>query len=126
MTGNDDRKLLEMAAKAAGVEIEWHCWPASAKEAAYFKNGDAGNPGGECYSTWNPLTDDGDALRLAVKLNMGVKVNDDDHWQEPNRTVVIWDDNCARRISIPHGKDKSAATRRAITRAAAAIGEAME
>lgn len=117
-----DRELLEFAAKAAGIDAEFHPELGYGPEGMWLKG--KRSPDNSKY--WNPLTDDGDALRLAVKLNMGVKVNDDDHWQEPNRTVVIWDDNCARRISIPHGKDKSAATRRAITRAAAAIGEAME
>lgn len=65
MTGNDDRKLLEMAAKAAGVEIEWHCWPASAKEAApkdvavllwgkYWNNKDVFQR--PLVGQWNPIS----------------------------------------------------------------------
>ena len=45
-----DRELLEAAAKAAGY-VHYH-------------------PGDGFYQTWNPLTDDGDALRLAVKLGL--------------------------------------------------------
>ena len=46
-----DRELLERAAKAAGYEY--------AKHGGYIVvDGIPGN--------WNPLTDDGDALRLAV------------------------------------------------------------
>ena len=52
-----DRELLMWAAKAAGIEcgiihgeIRIRC--------------DAG------WTPWNPLTDDGDALRLAVKLGL--------------------------------------------------------
>lgn len=50
-----DRELLEMAAKAARYQY--------AKHGGYIVvDGIPGN--------WNPLTDDGDALRLAVKLEI--------------------------------------------------------
>ena len=52
---------------------------------------------------WNPLTDDSDALRLAVKLNLHKSIAE------------------AHRL-IDDGTDIYAATRRAITRAAAEIG----
>ena len=63
-----DRELLELAAKAAGIECkgsEMH-----PKFGFYLKSG----------LMWNPLTDDGDALRLAVKLNLQISydVNPDD------------------------------------------------
>jgi hypothetical protein len=54
-----DRKLLELAAKAAGYTLDSHTqcnWKVCL--------------GG---SEWNPLDDDGDALRLAVKLHMTVR-----------------------------------------------------
>lgn len=47
-----DRELLELAAKAAGMP--WDRW---------VEDGDA---------SWNPLEDDGDALRLAVKLRIAI------------------------------------------------------
>src|SRR3546814_5496903 len=54
-TAMDDRELLELAARATGFEIE-----------------DDENRGlvvlSDCGVEWNPLTDDGDALRLAVRL----------------------------------------------------------
>ena len=54
-----DRELLEMAAKAAGIEFdgEW-----SETDRMSFSGG----------GFWNPLTDDGDALRLAAKLKIGM------------------------------------------------------
>jgi hypothetical protein len=66
------------------------------------------NDAGSDY--WNPLTDDGDALRLAVKLGLIVE--------------------CGRAWISRHGPmfgedvlpDPYAATRRAIVRAAAEIG----
>jgi hypothetical protein len=49
-----DRELLELAAKAAGHEID----PIDAMH----------DP--EDWAVWNPLNDDGDALRLAVRLGL--------------------------------------------------------
>ena len=60
---------------------------------------------------WNPLTDDGDALRLAVKLDMIIDVRGN------HSAVAVWPD-----VVEPIDKDPYAATRRAIVRAAAAIG----
>ena len=75
---------------------------------------------------WNPLKDDGDALRLAVKLYIGVRPHGPDHWQQPNVAVALWDfGDKSGRVTVEHGDDPQRATRRAITRAAAAIGEVM-
>lgn len=68
---------------------------------------------------WNPLTDDGDALRLAVKLEMQVYVG--------SHTVVaeILSDSDEPSIwqKVFVENDPYAATRRAIVRAAAEIGK---
>ena len=51
-----DRELLELAAKASGkLTPSWY------GNDAYFEG---------VLCRWNPLLDDGDALRLAVKLYM--------------------------------------------------------
>jgi hypothetical protein len=90
-----DKELLELAAKAAGLEV---VTPTMLK-----------------YGQWNPLTDDGDALRLAVKLRI--------------RFAGMGERACAfiglREFWEDEGSDPYAATRRAITRAAAEIGKAM-
>jgi hypothetical protein len=92
-----DRELLKFAAKAAGIE----------GGGGYYWT-----PIGEA---WNPLTHDGDALRLAVKL----------------RHLRVGLGECIGRGAYSHiailesGPDPYAATRRAITRAAAEIGQAM-
>jgi hypothetical protein len=102
-TGNDgddemtDKELLELAAKAAGLpRRSWdYEWCRSHGHMVTFSD------------IWNPLTDDGDALRLAVRLGMFM------------RSIVK---------DIPRSEydaDPYAATRRAITRAAAEIGKAM-
>lgn len=60
--GKSDRELLELAARAAGHTLgpDWDCLP-----SGIFINGDDNFSGVE----WNPLTDDGDALRLADSLD---------------------------------------------------------
>ena len=92
----NDRELLERAAKAAGIELEWDGPPANWRPMYYQ---------GKTYHGWNPLADDGDALRLAVKLGL---------W-EP----VMF----GHRTEIAPDGDIYAATRRAIVRAAAALAE---
>ena len=95
-----DRELLELAAKAIGLKLQYN----------YLGGRDANQP-------WDPLEDDGDALRLAVKLGINIgyvsdgvsiigSVSGDHEFEEINRA------------------DPYAATRRAITRAAAEIGKA--
>jgi hypothetical protein len=88
-----DRELLELAARAAGVELKW-------------------TESGKHYSgvePFNPLTNDGDALRLAVKLNL------------------LYGKVFTKRAADNHedGDDIYAATRRAIVMAAAEIGKGM-
>ena len=98
-----DKELLELAAKAAGVECK------KTPIGFYLLDEDR---------NWNPLTDDGDALRLAVKLKIDVKHYDD--------YVVGWfDGGYIGTGKIMYEGEPYAATRRAITRAAAAIGKAM-
>ena len=100
-----DRELLELAAKAAGYEVLDWC--------------------GERYTTtdgdrlfsWNPLADDGDALRLAVKLKI-----DTLHRREVWATIA----GKGLQLSEAFDEDPNAATRRAIVRAAAEIGRAMK
>ena len=107
-----DRELLELAAKAAGVRITSHI----GLTHDYFADDSTGKE-------WNPLNDDGDALRLAVKL--GVIVGTYAHYSTvdfltPNdrvETVNVWHHEA--------GGDPYAATRRAITLAAAAIGKTL-
>lgn len=109
-----DRELLELAAKAAGIEV-W--FPRMA-------DGQGGviEP---CHTTrngqteeWNPLTDDGDALRLAVKLGIA-PIQD----QKEKVCAAYWTDvHC---VHSAYKGDPYAATRRAIVRASAAIGETL-
>jgi hypothetical protein len=53
-----DRELLELAAQAAGVDVIFSHLGMAFHAA----------PGVDYSRRWNPIGDDGDALRLAVKL----------------------------------------------------------
>ena len=115
----NDRELLELAAKAAGeLTPSWY------GNSAYMDG---------VLSRWNPLTDDGDALRLAVKL--GISITPYPIYNSENRHSIIAkqrrksdtlrENNPTEVIEI-YGSDEYAATRRAIVRAAASIGEQMK
>ena len=111
-----DRELLELAAKAAGINAEWHNDDDADFDAAYegmFLKGKR-SPNNSKY--WNPLVDDGDALRLAVALRMQIDILD--------RSVYALALGGTKVCELDRA-DIDAATRRAITRAAAEIGRAM-
>ena len=119
-----DRALLEMAAKAAGVAVVRSRLHDPACQD-FLIRGSVRNPSQD-LGPWNPLADDGDALRLAVKLYIGVRPHGPDHWQQPSVAVALWDfGDKSGRVTVEHGDDPQRATRRAITRAAAAVWEAM-
>jgi hypothetical protein len=111
-----DRELLDLAAKAAEIEIYW-----------------TDNYGGQYLTNrssprfWRPLTDDGDALRLAVKLGLGMMVIDvppGEPFSNAGRLVGEPPNERLAEAYEDHKGDPYAATRRAIVRAAAAIGSA--
>lgn len=98
-----DRDLLVLAAMALG---------------GVYMDGSEGQRGiiTERYPyEWNPLADDGDALQLAVRLGIPINPN-----MRSNTAGA-----CTRRYNFEerHNGDAFAATRRAIVRAAAKIGE---
>lgn len=112
----DDREMLELAAKAAGIEQG-----AERTECGISTTLPDGRHGH--LPRWNPLADDGDALRLAIDLGLDICIHDrasvnsgrwsaelDVHWLSP----------------IQFGNDPYAAARRAIVLAAAAIAQADE
>ena len=103
-----DRELLEMAAKAAGIarnqwDYEW------VRGLGHIV----------CRSDmWNPLTDDGDALRLAVRLRLKIQITDDGAAARLGFTNLSL-------VALDEAPDVESAARRAIVRAAAEIGRAM-
>lgn len=118
MSARTDRELLELAAKAAGYSI--HDFYSETDAWAHIIGAELNHDGELPIFLWRPLTDDGDAMRLAVSLCMGVQSNGIDHWQSPNCTIVLF--GAASRLTQKHNGDAIAATRRAIVRAGAEIG----
>lgn len=99
-----DQELLTYAAKAAGIEVWPHGNRKISKDLIFAtKNGN-----------WNPLTDDGQALRLAVKLEMDINCMELSQFQvttyDDKGNATYTDDSCVRR---------------AIVHAAAEIGKGM-
>lgn len=109
-----DRELLRLAATATGHKWKWVRCPAYDHEVPGLLLIDSYNDV-EYYPGWNPLEDDGDALRLAVKLGLTVEVLGSR--MEPHTRVLGKEEE--------HRADPCRATRRAIVRAAAEIGRAM-
>ncbi|WP_218186916.1 hypothetical protein [Pseudomonas sp. 10B238] len=114
--------MLELAAKAAGVSggwgehIEYHNGAVDLRDIWILE--------GDEFVPWNPLDDDGDALRLAVKLKLIIG-------SHGGGGEVWFDDQngCEGHIEQDYGADGSLseleAMRLAIVRAAAEIGRAM-
>ena len=98
-----DKELLEYAARAAGMGPFIWIEPDGTKIVTNL--------------SWNPLEDDGDALRLAVKLQMSL-----DTALGQSLAIALGGRDCIE----PHNSDPLAATRLAITRAAAEIGRSMK
>ena len=114
-----DRELLEFAAKAIDCSIvqddgESSVWIVPIKKDAGYG------------FWWSPLTDDGDALRLAVKCSLLVHVvayiPKENAW---GHVSCAWHGHRLRFEPERFTDDPYSATRRAIVRAAAEIGKAM-
>ncbi|AVE32253.1 hypothetical protein [Pseudomonas aeruginosa] len=109
----NDRTLLELAARAAGIKARWFRVNQWRQVGGHkMQTGQEDVFGTHHSKPWNPLTNDGDALRLAVLLNLEI------HSPKSNPTVmfrtaendVFYQDTCIRL---------------AIVRAAAEIGKSM-
>lgn len=110
-----DREMVELAAKAAGLKIEFM----HEMHPIAFLDHDSDWP----RSMFNPLFDDGDAFRLSVRLKLSV-LHDESLDGAP---VVMVDENpyadhLDEYVCAPCSLG---ATRRAIVRAAAEIGKQM-
>lgn len=108
MTG---RELLELAAKAIGKRLNG--WRYSDDGWFYTYKGMRD----DTIIQWSPLNDDGDAMRLAVQL--GIPIMHADPYVVTHAGKSVMSEQVTERID----NDPCAATRRAIVRAAAKIGE---
>ena len=106
-----DRELLESAAKAAGITLKDN-W------GNFLEVDERG-----CCHCWFPLSDDGQALRLAAKLGISVSYSHSTDLGAAYGTVVEvgafagW----CPTFTEAGATDWAAATRRAIVRAVAAL-----
>lgn len=78
----DDRELTVLAAHAAGVKFEQGSHEPHPKSGAWFGLWLTfdGEPPEHARRYWNPLTDDGDALRLAARLRIDLEWQVDGHF----------------------------------------------
>jgi len=111
---DDDKQLLLWAARAAGLQIKPNFY------LPEYGLGIIVDPM-DCARSWNPLKRDDDALRLAVKLRIQITPGT----YNPEEFSAFTNPYEAREYYAPMLQDEVAATRRAITRAAAEIGKAM-
>lgn len=108
----NDTELLTLAAKAAGMEPPF--------DALGGLRAWVGSPEGGHW--WSPLEDDGDALRLAAKLQLDVL--QDTSFVSIKQWCAV--DAEARDLAYERvDEDRLEVTRRAIVIAAAEIGRAM-
>lgn len=104
----DSREMMELAAKAAGIRIFVY----GANSYERFQDMDAQKP-------WNPLHDDGDALRLVMALDMTVNCNRDE------LTVIVqsWRPKLCKAVRTNNTDDD---VRRAIVEVAAMMGKLLK
>jgi hypothetical protein len=109
-----DRELIELAAEAAGVVGDYHEYYA----AIIVRDDDYVD------EHWNPLTDDGDSLRLSVKLGLSIIHQHTFAGPEPVAVAAGFCADDFRLTSVDYNGDPGAATRRTVVLAAAEIAKA--
>lgn len=118
-----DRELLEYAAKAAGIKI-YESTDETIQNRPVWVFMSGGGMGTMPYEEqWNPLLEDAQALRLAVKL--GFLISHSAYKPGENAYGFVGIAWYGQRVEFESEKftdDPYAATRRAIVRAAAEIG----
>ncbi len=108
-----DRELLELAAKAAGIPLQW-------KEDGRSFQLIKGFP-----FTWDPIADDGDSLRLAVKLEIDICTRYLSDRKEAWATCLLSGKEFGVKVDF-FNEDQGSAIRESIVRVAAEIGRAMK
>src|SRR3990167_7867796 len=111
-----NKEKLDNASRAAGIEVEWHeAWQ---KLIIVGELCDGKFSRLRAYQVWSPLTDDGDALRLAVKLRLWVQISERSVWVAQNADEMFGEMAASTLVMFSDcGGDKGAAVRLAIVRA---------
>ena len=115
----NDNNLLALAAKASGRRISNRTTDGGLMVCIDERR---------APHKWNPLTNNEDALVLAVRI--GLQVTAYPMYDEPKHSVIVrkpvWDHDAQEGDGVeviePYGTDALAATRRAIVQAAAKLG----
>lgn len=114
-----DSELLELAAKAAGYELQDHT--VSGDGLWLYGDGKSRGDDGRSIFFWSPLNDDGDAFRLASSLDICLRLMGDEitgiaHWHKNGKTS---------RVVGNYHTGNSGEARRLVVRAAAEIGKSI-
>lgn len=109
MDKQSDRELLEAAAKAAGLGLVW------SKGLPLKSEQISGS--GKRLVPWNPLVDDGDAMRLAMQLRMSL-----DFVLGADEVTGFGNNRIFRGCIDASSEDYAASARRAIVQVAASLG----
>ena len=127
MTEEDDKRMLEMAAKAAGMnDMKW-----AGGTLGMVKMLDPSRPDetGSIGPSWHPIINQGDAMELAARLAIDISHN---HPADQQRYVAAERRGCECAFApVCCIEDEFEEPQRltamclAVTRAAAAIGEQM-
>jgi hypothetical protein len=110
-----DRELLEAAGRAAGLTLIPYTW-----NRGTGWDHDGFTLAGEGPDEWNPLEDDGQALRLAVALRLSLL----QHPDGMDVTVVFPPSAKQPPLAEQQTYERNEGMRRAIVRAAAAMAPA--
>ncbi len=82
MTPEQQRKILEYAAKACGIDAQWDC-----PERGMMRL----TPDGIDTMSWNPITNSADTAEMCAKLGVNSE------WELVSDAVICdvnWDDTC--------------------------------
>lgn len=104
-----DHELLWLSAKAMGFELEYRC----GSDTFYYDDPDSGR------EQWYPLGDDGQAVRLAVQLQLSIL------WFTNMQYVMVERRGFGENIGWTDDADRGGALRQAITVVAAQIGSTL-
>lgn len=106
MTNNE---LLQLSAKAMGFELEYR----RGSDAFYYDDPDSGR------EQWDPLGDEGQAVRIAVELQLSIL------WFTNLQYVMVERRGFGENIGWTDDADRGGALRQAITVVAAQIGSTL-
>ena len=127
---HSDRELLALAAKAAGLQLCGYSWIGESEddeefeilESAFVKHHQEQG----LATRWNPLTDDGDALRLAVNLGFGITFGQYAPCDIYSVYVSEIEGGETLSVGVIGDNEPTGIVRRAIVSAAAAVGKATQ